>query len=873
MKTKLNLLATLLLTIALTGFSQGTPEKMVISGTWKFQKGDHSEYANPKFDDSAWKSIPVDKIWEESGYANYDGIGWYRIKVVIPSSLRNARPSETAFRIALGIIDDSDISYLNGKKIGENSGYMTQRAYSVPSELINWDKENVIAVRVTDTGGGGGMWGGEYSISFPQLTDKVALIDEDKPVEFTQANSQFTKKLKFKFKTPVDKLSGNLSLKVFHAKTNLVVYQNEQKLDIGSKADSSYTLKLSIKEPGFYKVSSKFYTSNYQDTLRSNTLLTYKTEIRANERPVLPVIDLKVPYQTNQFNLENIGFDEYMGDRLDANLNERILKIDETGILECYYNRPGNQTWAGEYTGKYLHAASRVWRNTQNAQLKTQMDRIVDILLSCQNSDGYLGTYSPQDYWTAWDVWAHKYNILGLLSYYAVTGYQPALEASIKMGDLLCRTFGENPGQRSILKDSPHVGMASTSVLEPMTELYRFTGNKKYLDFCFYILKAYEYADGPKIISTLNTLGKVDKTANGKAYEMMSNLTGIVKLYQLTGDATLLKAAENAWKDVSAYKLYITGTASKAEMFQEDHVLPASNEVHMGEGCVTTTWIQFSQALYYVTGEAKYIDEIEKAIYNHLFAAENPQTGCVSYYTALQGVKPYRCTIYGHCCLASIPRGIAAIPELVFTKNETNGCNINIYSAGEFSDNLKTADGQSIPVKLTLNTTFPETGNVDISISVAKPATFNVALRVPEWCKNFVAKVDGSEYKGSPGQYLNLNKSWKKESKIQISMDLNVQELDGGKSYPGYSAIKIGPRVLAFDQKLNPEVSDLDKLQIENAKIKALSKSSLPNDWFGTEVYSLNAMYNNQPKSIKLVPYAEAGQTGSEVRVWLKKQQ
>jgi len=183
------------------------------------------------------------------------------------------------------------------------------------------------------------------------------------------------------------------------------------------------------------------------------------------------------------------------------------------------------------------------------------------------------------------------------------------------------------------------------------------------------------------------------------------------------------------------------------------------------------------------------------------------------------------------------------------------------------------ADGQSIPVKLTLNTTFPETGNVDISISVAKPATFNVALRVPEWCKNFVAKVDGSEYKGSPGQYLNLNKSWKKESKIQISMDLNVQELDGGKSYPGYSAIKIGPRVLAFDQKLNPEVSDLDKLQIENAKIKALSKSSLPNDWFGTEVYSLNAMYNNQPKSIKLVPYAEAGQTGSEVRVWLKKQQ
>src|SRR5664280_2321341 len=162
-----------------------------------------------------------------------------------------------------------------------------------------------------------------------------------------------------------------------------------------------------------------------------------------------------------------------------------------------------------------------------------------------------------------WDAWAHKYNMLGLLSYYSVTGYKPALEASAKIGDLLCRTFGENKGQRSIIDLSPHNGMASTSVLEPMTYLYRFTGDKKYLDFCKYIIKAYEYKNGPKIISTLTNLGKVDKTADAKAYEMMSNLTGIVKLYELTGDAKLLKAAENAWDDISAHKLYITGTASE----------------------------------------------------------------------------------------------------------------------------------------------------------------------------------------------------------------------------------------------------------------------------------------------------------------------
>lgn len=75
------------------------------------------------------------------------------------------------------------------------------------------------------------------------------------------------------------------------------------------------------------------------------------------------------------------------------------------------------------------------------------MDRIVDVLIACQNTDGYLGTYLPQNYWTDWDVWAHKYNLLGLLSYYAVTGYKPALESYIKMGDLLCKTFSEQQGQ------------------------------------------------------------------------------------------------------------------------------------------------------------------------------------------------------------------------------------------------------------------------------------------------------------------------------------------------------------------------------------------------------------------------------------------
>jgi DUF1680 family protein len=401
--------------------------------------------------------------------------------------------------------------------------------------------------------------------------------------------------------------------------------------------------------------------------------------------------------------------------------------------------------------------------------------------------------------------------------------------------------------------------------------LYRYTGDKKYLDFCNYILKAYDYDNGPKIVSTLATIGKVDKTANAKAYEMMSNLTGIVKMYQLTGDAKLLKAVDNAWNDIATHKLYITGTASEEEHFQEDYVLPAGNDVRMGEGCVTTTWLQFSQALYNLTGEPKYIDEIEKSIYNHLLAAENPQTGCVSYYTALQGKKPYRCTIDGHCCLASVPRGIAAIPELAYTKNADNGLNINLYTAGKLTDKINTSDGKEVPVEFTITSKFPEEGQVTITINPAKKADFRLALHVPVWTKNFKATIDGKTFDGVPGQYLNIDQAWNTKSTLQVSFDLNVQALDGGKSYPGYIALKTGPQVLAVDQALNPDFTDLDKLTVGTENLVKLSKTMLPKGWIGSQIYTTKAFYEGKPVDLKLVPFADAGQTDWDIRVWIKR--
>ena len=97
-----------------------------------------------------------------------------------------------------------------------------------------------------------------------------------------------------------------------------------------------------------------------------------------------------------------------------------------------------------------------------------------------------------------------------------------------------------------------HIGMAATSVLDAMVELYKYTADKKYLDFCYYILDAWEQENGPKVISAILATGKVKKVGNGKAYEMLSNYVGLVKLYQVTGDKKFLKAVEMAWQDVVA---------------------------------------------------------------------------------------------------------------------------------------------------------------------------------------------------------------------------------------------------------------------------------------------------------------------------------
>jgi len=582
----------------------------------------------------------------------------------------------------------------------------------------------------------------------------------------------------------------------------------------------------------------------------------YSNTVKPVVNDVVPTVwDIQLPAQNT--------LTGYLGDRYSENLKNRLLHIDEAGLLDGFTHRPGKHRWIGEHVGKYLEAAVNTWKITKDPALKTQMDRIANTLVGTQLPDGYLGTYLPENYWTSWDVWSHKYNLIGLMAYYSVSGDRKFYTAAVKIGDLLCRTFGDNPGQKDIIKAGSHVGMAATSVIDPMVDLYRWTGDKKYLDFCRYIISAYDHQGGPAIINSLLKHQQVNKVANGKAYEMLSNLVGVIKLYRVTGQPELFQASKIAFDDIASKRLFVSGTTSDHERFKDDFELQADTAAHMGEGCVTTTWIQFSMQLLGITGEMKYFNEIEKSVYNHLLAAENPATGCVSYYTPLIGIKPYRCHIT--CCLSSVPRGIALIPYLNYGQLEKIPT-VFFYESAAIKDRIL-VNNQTMQLGLNIQSKFPQAGKAVIAVDVPKAATFAIQLRVPAWATAFKATVHGKVYSGKPDQLIKIASHWKAGDQIAVTFDIPVQVLPGGKSYPNEIAIKRGPQVLALDATLNKALDD--KYTISTGPT-LISQGKLPADWLGKQVYQLPVLGRSGVKSaLTLVPYADASQTGGHSSVWI----
>lgn len=568
----------------------------------------------------------------------------------------------------------------------------------------------------------------------------------------------------------------------------------------------------------------------------------------------------------------------WIGTRVQANETNRLLKLDPERLLEGYRQRPGRQIWDGEHVGKWLHAATLAWANSGNPELRTKLDYVAAELVKCQIADGYLGTYAETNRWTLWDVWAHKYNLIGLITYMRHTGNLEPLPACRRMADLLCDTFGDEPGKRDLNPTGQHKGMASTSVLEPMVLLYRLTGEPRYLEFCKYVLRAWEQPNGAKIVSTLLKEKRVDKVGNGKAYEMLSCLNGALEYYRTTGAEEFLEACLNAWQDIVEKRLYLTGTASYREFFHGDYDLPNVNNV--GETCVTVTWLQFNAQLLRLTGEARFAEQLERTVLNHLFGAQSRDGSAWGYYVQLQGKKPYSDTLDGHCCLSSGPRGVALIPTFA-TTIDADGVAINLYEAGEATLTLR----DNSEVTLTTATRFPSEELIGIVVSPAAPKSFTVKLRIPAWCRDAAVRVNGKSTKFNSGLdgYAAIRREWKRGDRIDLQLKLEPRVVVGDRGNEGKVAVLYGPLVLATDEAtLDAKGSTLTKVCAagpDPAKWNVVPEPAPDRfrSWAAAQVFRVNAVARKHtdppetgsPMQIGLVPFADAGGQGTHYKVWL----
>ena len=617
--------------------------------------------------------------------------------------------------------------------------------------------------------------------------------------------------------------------------------------------------------------------------------LLWVVQLSAQEKS----IEYKVKSKYEPFQYKSIILTGLLGKRYQFNAYNGLMKIPYYSYLRAYDRGVAAYWPSGEYLGKYVQGLVHSYNYYRDMRIIEQIQIIVDKWVQAQEPDGYLGT-NPDGYeigqrWNYWASWDHKYTILGLLAYYEFSGEQLILETAKKTGDVICANFGSGKAKRNLM-ETGHSGMVGGSILEAMTYLYQFTADKKYLDFCNYVLEAYEQENGPQIITELTQRsGRVDKIGYAKGYEMLSCIIGIIRMYQLTGNELYLKAAKIAWDDIQKNRLYITGTATQCECFYENGYLPAhendtincwgeiSEKNKMGEGCVTAHWIFLSKELFFLTGDTKYIDEIEKSLYNHLLGSQSPYDGRQSYFTSLIGHKNFNMpNIYEGeppCCMSSVMRCIARIPEIVWAKSTDRNINILLYNSGELKTEIRSKNGKLEKVELNIESDYPNTGQIEMTLRTNETADFHLGLRVPSWCPAFNVSVNEKDtYHGETGSMLMLDRTWQAGDVIKIKMDMNNRFVEGDPMYAGYYAFVHGPLVFALDEELNPgidvEQAALGTINPDEAK---LVSDRLPEDWIGDLAYAIPAA-GPDAKELIFVPFLDAGQNGSMFAVWVQRE-
>lgn len=331
-----------------------------INSDWKFIQGDNLDYATPSFDDSGWKNIKVDKIWEEQGYDPYDGFAWFRFKVLIPSNLYKQAYLQDSLRLFLGKINNFDQTFLNGKIIGINgknvpentiidTAYLKapmqlwdfERRYvlSADDPRILWDKENVISVRVFDQGGQGGLYTGNQVISMVNIKEYLKFDNNSNLFLFTE--NTISKDFQVKNTSKALTLKGTLSIRATNKMTGDEVFNQQKEVTLVPQASEKFKVEFphidqSARITYYYQFDGTNEVYEYHE--ETPYILTPKAP--ANPRINGPVVTAARPGHPFLFSIPASGERPmtFKADRLPAGL----VLDEKTGIISGSVKQKGD---------------------------------------------------------------------------------------------------------------------------------------------------------------------------------------------------------------------------------------------------------------------------------------------------------------------------------------------------------------------------------------------------------------------------------------------------------------------------------------------------------------------------------------------------
>ena len=519
---------------------------------------------------------------------------------------------------------------------------------------------------------------------------------------------------------------------------------------------------------------------------------------------------------------------------------------------------------------KALEGMAYSLMNNPDPALEKKADEWIDKFAAAQQPDGYINTYYTltglDKRWTNMDkheMYCAGHMIEAGVAYYQATGKRKLLDVCVRMVDHMMSIFG--PGKRHWVPGHEEIELA-------LVKLYQVTNEEKYLDFAYWLLE--ERGHGYGSMGGEGTWNKSyyqdDKPVRemtdiaGHAVRCMYLYCGMADVAAIKGDSGYIAALDRLWEDVVLRNMYITGgigSSKHNEGFTEDYDLP--NLEAYCETCASVGMVFWNQRMNQFTGDSKYIDVLERSLYNGALAGISLKGDRFFYVNPLESRGDHhRQEWYGcACCPSQISRFLPSIGNYIYGTS-ADAIWVNLYIGNEASFKV---DGEEI--RLRQSTDYPWNGEIELQVSAVRPLKKDFRLRIPGWCKEYSVFVNDEpvEPKTDKG-YVVLNNTWKEGDiiRLDLSMPIEVEAADPRvKENIGKRAIQRGPLVYCLEEVDNPDNFDNLSISPSTSFLSDFESSLLDG------VVVINA--RNADNTLSFIPYyAWDNRETGKMKVWVE---